>query len=91
MSKLQARDFHIAILGSASIAFINDPIRELKALIPRTLFWIRLQSKEARYVSTYLSPTFNNDLRHFPKTKDSLFCIPSTMILRALIKISPSR
>jgi hypothetical protein len=47
MSEFQARDFHFAILGSASIAFINDPIRELKALMPRTLFWIRLQSREA--------------------------------------------
>jgi hypothetical protein len=37
MSKLQARDFHFAILGSASIAFINDPIREIQALMPRTL------------------------------------------------------
>jgi hypothetical protein len=69
MSELQARDFHFAIIGSASIAFINDPIRELKALMPRTLFWIPLQSREARYVSTHLSPTFNNDLRHFPKRK----------------------
>jgi hypothetical protein len=48
MPELQARDFHFAILGSTSIAFINDPIRELKELIPRTLFWIRLQSREAR-------------------------------------------
>jgi hypothetical protein len=48
MSELQARDFHFVILGSASISFINDPIRELKALMPRTLFWICLQSKEAR-------------------------------------------
>jgi hypothetical protein len=48
MSELQARDFHFAIIGSASIAFINDPIRELQALVPRTLFWIRLQSREAR-------------------------------------------
>jgi hypothetical protein len=48
MSKLQARDFHFAIIGSASIAFINDPIRELQALMPRTLFWIPLQSIEAR-------------------------------------------
>jgi hypothetical protein len=47
MSELQARDFHFAIIGSASIAFINDPIRELKALMPKTLFWIRLQSREA--------------------------------------------
>ena len=38
MSELQARDFHFAIIGSASIAFINDPIRELQALMPRTLF-----------------------------------------------------
>jgi hypothetical protein len=38
MSELQARDFYFAIIGSASIAFINDPIRELKALMPRTLF-----------------------------------------------------
>ncbi len=69
MSELQAHDFHFAIIGSASIAFINDPIRELQALMPRTLFWIPLQSREARYVSTHLSPTFNNDLRHFPKRK----------------------
>jgi hypothetical protein len=48
MSELQARDFHFAIIGSASIAFINDPIRELKALMPRTLFWIHLQSRGAR-------------------------------------------
>jgi hypothetical protein len=48
MSELQARDFYFAIIGSASIAFINDPIRELKTLMPRTLFWIFLQSKEAR-------------------------------------------
>jgi hypothetical protein len=48
MSELQARDFHFAIIGSASIAFINDPIRELQALMPRTLFWIPLQSREAR-------------------------------------------
>jgi hypothetical protein len=46
MCELQARDFHFAILGSASIASINDPIRELKALMPRTLFMIHLQSKE---------------------------------------------
>jgi hypothetical protein len=38
MSELQARDFHFAIIGSTSIAFIIDPIRELKALMPRTLF-----------------------------------------------------
>jgi hypothetical protein len=69
MSEFQARDFHFAIIGSASIAFIIDPIRELQALMPRTLFWIPLQSIEARYVSTHLSPTFNNDLRHFPKRK----------------------
>jgi hypothetical protein len=48
MSELQARDFHFAIIGSASIAFINDPIRELQTLMPRTLFWIPLQSIEAR-------------------------------------------
>jgi hypothetical protein len=48
MSELQARDFHFAIIGSASIAFINDPIRKLQALMPRTLFWIPLQSIEAR-------------------------------------------
>jgi hypothetical protein len=48
MSELQARDFYFAIIGSASIAFINDTIRELQALMPRTLFWIPLQSKEAR-------------------------------------------
>jgi hypothetical protein len=54
MFELQAHDFYFAIIGSASIAFINDPIRELQALMPRTLFWIPLQSKEARYVS----PTF---------------------------------
>jgi hypothetical protein len=48
MSELQARDFHFVIIGSASIAFINDPIRELQALMPRTLFWIPLQSIEAR-------------------------------------------
>jgi hypothetical protein len=48
MFELQARDFHFVILDSASLAFINDPIRELKALVPRTLFWIRLQSREAR-------------------------------------------
>jgi hypothetical protein len=45
---LQARDFHFAIIGSASIAFINDPIRELQTLMHRTLFWIPLQSIEAR-------------------------------------------
>jgi hypothetical protein len=38
-----------------------------------------------------LSPTFNNDLHHFQKTKDSLFRIPSTMILRASLEISSSR
>jgi hypothetical protein len=38
-----------------------------------------------------LSPTFNNDLRHFSKTKDSLFRIPSTMISRASLGISSSR
>jgi len=48
MSELQARDFHFAIIGSASIAFIIDPIRELQTLMPRTLFWIPLQSREAR-------------------------------------------
>jgi hypothetical protein len=48
MSELQARDFDFAIIGSTSIAFINDPIRELQALIPRILFWIPLQSIEAR-------------------------------------------
>jgi hypothetical protein len=48
MSKLQARDFHFAIIGSVSIAFIIDPIRELQALMPRNLFWIPLQSREAR-------------------------------------------
>jgi hypothetical protein len=69
MSKLQARDLHFEIIGSASIAFIIDPIRELQTLMPRTLFWIPLQSREARLVLTYLSPTFNNDLRHFPKRK----------------------
>jgi hypothetical protein len=69
MSELLARDFDFAIIGSASIAFINDPIRELKALMPKTLFWIHLQSREAIYVSTYLSPTFNNDLCYFPKQK----------------------
>jgi hypothetical protein len=42
-------------------------------------------------VSTHLSPTFNNDLRHFLKTKDSLFRIRSTMILRALLGIASSR
>jgi hypothetical protein len=29
MSELQAREFHFAIIGLASIAFINDPVREL--------------------------------------------------------------
>jgi hypothetical protein len=48
MSELQARYFHFAIIGSVSIAFINEPIRELKALMARTLFWIPLQSIEAR-------------------------------------------
>jgi hypothetical protein len=48
MFELQARDFYFAIIGSASIAFINDPIRELQALVPRTLFWIPSQSIEAR-------------------------------------------
>jgi hypothetical protein len=48
MSELQARDFHFVIIGSASIAFINDPIKEHKALMPRTLFWIPLQYIEAR-------------------------------------------
>jgi hypothetical protein len=48
MSELQARDFHVAIIGSASIAFINDQIRELQALMPRALFWIPLQYIEAR-------------------------------------------
>jgi hypothetical protein len=48
MSELQAPNFYFAIIGSASIAFINDPIRELQALMPRTLCWIRLQSREAR-------------------------------------------
>jgi hypothetical protein len=38
MSEFQARDFHFAIIGSTSIAFIIDPIRELQALMPRTLF-----------------------------------------------------
>jgi hypothetical protein len=47
MSKLQARDFHFVIFGSALIAFINDPIRELKVLVPRILSWIHLQSREA--------------------------------------------
>jgi hypothetical protein len=42
-------------------------------------------------MSTHLSPTFNNDLRHFPKTKDSLFRIPSTMILHALLGTSSLR
>jgi hypothetical protein len=77
MFELQARDFHFTIIGSVSIAFINDPMRELQALMPRTLFWIRLQSREARYVSTYLSPTFNNDLRHFPKQKIHCFVFPA--------------
>jgi hypothetical protein len=40
MFELQARDFYFAIIGLASITFINDPIRELQALMPRTLFWI---------------------------------------------------
>jgi hypothetical protein len=83
--------FILRFIGSASIAFIIDPIRELQALMPRTLFWILLQSIEARQVSTCLSPTFNNDIHHFPKTKYSLFRIPSTMILRALLGISLSR
>jgi hypothetical protein len=48
MFERQARNFHFAILGSVLIAFISDPIRELKALMPMTLFWIRLQSREAR-------------------------------------------
>jgi hypothetical protein len=48
MSECQARDFNFAIIGSTSIAFIIDPIKELKALMPRTLFWIRLQSREER-------------------------------------------
>jgi hypothetical protein len=48
MSELQARDFHFTITGSASIAFIIDPIRELQALMLRTLFWIPLQYIEAR-------------------------------------------
>jgi hypothetical protein len=52
MSELQARDFHFAIIGSASIAFINDPIRELKALIPKTLFWIGMAI--ARVVHGYI-------------------------------------
>jgi hypothetical protein len=38
MSELQARDFYFAINSSASIAFINDPIRELQTLMPRTSF-----------------------------------------------------
>jgi hypothetical protein len=46
MSERQARDFYFAIIGSASIAFIIDPIRELQALMPTTLFWIPLQSRE---------------------------------------------
>jgi DNA-binding GntR family transcriptional regulator len=48
MSELQAHDFHFAIIGSASIAFINELIRELQALMPRALFWMPLQSIEAR-------------------------------------------
>jgi hypothetical protein len=48
MSELQAHDFHFAIIDSALIAFINDPIRELQALMPITLFWIPLQFREAR-------------------------------------------
>jgi hypothetical protein len=48
MSELQSRDFHFVIIGSASITFTIDPIRELQALMPRTLFWIPLQSIEAR-------------------------------------------
>jgi hypothetical protein len=91
MFELQARDFYFEIIGLASIAFINDSIKELRALMPRTLFWIRLQSREARYVSTHLSPTFNNNLRHFAKMKDSLFRIPITTILHALLGISSSR
>jgi hypothetical protein len=47
MSKLQARDFNFAIISLDSIAFIIDSIRELQALIHRTLFWIPLQSIEA--------------------------------------------
>jgi hypothetical protein len=48
MSKLHARDFYFAIIGSTSIAFINDPIRGLQALMPRTLYWIHMQFSEAR-------------------------------------------
>jgi hypothetical protein len=48
MFELQARDFHFAILGSTSIAFINDPIRELQVRMPNTLYWIQMQFREAR-------------------------------------------
>jgi hypothetical protein len=48
MSELQARDFHFVILDSTSIAFINDPIRELQVLMPNTLYWIQMQFGEAR-------------------------------------------
>jgi hypothetical protein len=48
MLELQAHDFHFAILGSTSIAFISDSIRELQALMPRTLYWIQMQFREAR-------------------------------------------
>jgi hypothetical protein len=47
-SDKRAHDFHFVIIGLASIAFIIDPIRELQTLMSRTLFWIPLQSREAR-------------------------------------------
>jgi hypothetical protein len=47
MSELQARDFHFVILGSTVIAFIDDPIRELHALVPRNLYWIHMQLRDA--------------------------------------------
>jgi hypothetical protein len=45
MFELQSRDFIFAIIGSALIAFINDPIRELQALMSRTLFWIPFETR----------------------------------------------
>jgi hypothetical protein len=90
-AELHARDFHFAIHVSASIAFINDPIRELRALMPRTLFLDPFAILRGKIGADTFVSHINNDFPHFPKIKYSLICIPSIMILHTLLGNSSSR